>query len=68
LKVKAADVQPAMEIIKKNYMKSTGLNSDAFLKDEAVFNSEAETVICPACSAAFKPTSHICPDCGLQFG
>ena len=68
MKVKAVDGQRAVEIIKKNYMRSMGLNSDELLGAEAVFDTEAETVICPACSARFKPNSPRCPDCGLQFG
>jgi rRNA maturation endonuclease Nob1 len=66
--VKAVDVQRAAEILKKNYMKSVGLNSDELLGTEAVFDIEAETVTCPACATRFKPNSRICPDCGLQFG
>ncbi|MFC1831394.1 hypothetical protein ACFL0S_05175 [Thermodesulfobacteriota bacterium] len=68
MKVKVSDVQRAGEVLRTNYIKSTGLNSENFPGDEAVFSLEAETVTCPACSMRFKPTSKSCPDCGLQFG
>jgi len=68
LKVKVLDAKRAVEIIKRNYIKSTGLDSEDLFGDEVVFSLEAETVICPACSIRFKPTSKSCPDCGLQFG
>ncbi|MGA7279792.1 MAG: hypothetical protein WBW79_17800 [Desulfocapsaceae bacterium] len=68
MKVKVVDVERAAVIIKRNYIKSTGLNSEDFPEDEAVFSLEAEMVICPACSMRFSPTTKSCPDCGLQFG
>jgi rRNA maturation endonuclease Nob1 len=68
LKVKILDVQRAVEIIRRNYIKSTGLNSEDFPGNDTVFSLEAETVVCPACSMRFKPALRICPDCGLQLG
>lgn len=68
MKVKVTDGQRAVEILKKDYMTTTGLESDQLIGAEAVFNIEAETVTCPACSTHFKPDSTRCPDCGLQFG
>jgi tRNA(Ile2) C34 agmatinyltransferase TiaS len=68
LKIKALDVQRAAKIIRKDYVKTTGLNSEDLPAEEAVFSFEAETVICPACSMRFKPALRRCPDCGLQLG
>lgn len=57
-----------MEIIKRDYIQSTGLNSDDLALAGAVFDTDMETVVCPGCSTRFEPTSRKCPDCGLQFG
>ncbi len=34
---------------------------------DAVFDNQAELVVCPACSRKFSPLIPTCPDCGLQF-
>jgi len=68
LKVKVLDAQRASEIIRKDYFESTGINSTDLPGEETVFDADAETVVCPACSTQFNPASKSCPECGLQFG
>ena len=44
-----------------------GLNDHDVAMAGAVFDTTAETAVCPACGCSF-PTSHnACPDCGLCF-
>lgn len=58
----------AVDILDREYRKSTGLTDHDLSMAEAVFDDNAETVICPACGRSFAPTSRECPECGLAFG
>ena len=68
MKVKAADAQRAVDVLKKDFIKTTGLSEDDLSVAEAIFSVEAETVVCPACSTQFKPELRRCPECSLEFG
>jgi rRNA maturation endonuclease Nob1 len=67
LKVKLTDAQRAGEILRRDFLRSTGLDSDALSVAETTLDLEAETAVCPACSTRFTPTQKSCPECGLQF-
>ena len=67
LQIKKEDLQIATEILAKEFIKSTALDSHDLSNADAVFNHlDAETV-CPACGCRFSPTVGACPECGLCF-
>lgn len=68
MKVKTADAQRAIDVLKKDFIRTTGLSGEDLAVAETIFSFEAETVVCPACSTRFKPALLSCPECGLQLG
>ncbi len=68
MKVKTTDAQRAVAILKKDFIRTTGLSGEDLSVAETIFSFEAETVVCPACSTTFKPAQLSCPECGLQLG
>ncbi len=70
LQVRSEDGDRAVELIREDLEKSTGLErSDLAIAaiDDAVFDPGATMTICPACGCEFIPISSVCPDCGLNF-
>jgi hypothetical protein len=67
LQIKKDDIQLATEVLAREFIKSTALDSHDLSNADAVFNHlDAETV-CPACGCRFSPTVGACPECGLCF-
>lgn len=67
LQIKKEDIPMATEVLSREFIKSTALDSHDLSNAAAVFNPlDAETV-CPACGCRFSPTVGACPDCGLCF-
>jgi hypothetical protein len=67
LQTKEEDSGLAMEILAKDFVKSTSLSSHDLSNAEAVFDQSATETICPACGCRFSPTVGACPECGLCF-
>ncbi|MCP4343222.1 MAG: hypothetical protein GY799_31195 [Desulfobulbaceae bacterium] len=67
LQIKKEDMVLATEVLAREFIKSTALDSHDLSNADAVFNHlDAETV-CPACGCRFSPTVGACPECGLCF-
>lgn len=67
LQIKKNDIEKAAEVLTREFIKNTALDTHDLSNAQAVFNPlDAETV-CPACGCRFSPTVGACPDCGLCF-
>lgn len=67
LQIKKSDMTVAAEVLSKEFIRSTALDTYDLSNAQAVFNPlEAET-LCPACGSRFSPTVGACPECGLCF-
>lgn len=69
LQVRKSDAEPAMAVLKEDFIKSTALSNHDMTNIEAVYVEGAETNVCPACGCQFSPyMENSCPGCGLCFG
>lgn len=67
LRIKEKDVDAALAILAKDFIKSTALDSHDLSNAQAVFDQQAAETVCPACGCRFSPTVGACPECGLSF-
>ena len=67
LQIRKDDVGPALEILAKDFVRSTALDSHDLCNATAVFDATAAETLCPACGCRFSPSVGACPDCGLCF-
>ena len=67
LQIRKDDVGPALEILAKEFVRSTALDSHDLSNAAAVFDPTAAETVCPACGCTFSPTLGACPGCGLCF-
>jgi len=67
IQIRRSDFEDAAAILAKEYLRSTGLHEHDLSAAGAVFDTEAETALCPACGCRFPTTHNSCPDCGLCF-
>jgi len=67
LNVRREDALEALQIIEREFERTTGINGHDRSTAEAVFNPSAMLVQCPACGTAFNPATPECPECGLCF-
>jgi len=67
LQIKKDDLPLATEVLARDFIKSTALDSHDLLNATAVFDQLAEETVCPACGCRFSPTVGACPECGLCF-
>ena len=68
LQVRQEEVQDALQVLAEEHRRATVLAEHDATHAEAVFDTEAEEAVCPACGFAFATTTTTCPDCGLCFG
>lgn len=67
LQIKKNDLETAAEVLTREFIRTTALDTHDLSNAQAVFNPlDAETV-CPACGCRFSPTVGACPECGLCF-
>lgn len=67
LQIRRDDVGPALEILAKDFVRSTALDSHDLCNASAVFDPTAAETVCPACGCRFSPSVGACPGCGLCF-
>lgn len=68
LYVRPGDLEKFKALLSEEHARSLGdLTPDARLAD-AVFDSEKDEAVCPACGMVFSTKLTECPDCGLGFG
>jgi hypothetical protein len=67
LQIRKEDVGPALELLAKDFVKSTALDTHDLCNAAAVFDPTAAVTLCPACGCKFSPSIGACPDCGLSF-
>ena len=67
LQIKKTDIDPATEVLTREFIKSTALDSYDLSNAAAVFDHLAKETVCPACGCRFSPTVGACPECGLCF-
>ena len=70
LQVRREDAMDALEIIKAEHHRATGLvgHHDENGHADSVYDSSAGQATCPACGHTFPTSTTTCPDCGLCFG
>ena len=67
LQIKKEDMLLADEVLAREFIKSTALDSHDLSNAAAVFDERAAETVCPACGCRFSPTVGACPECGLCF-
>jgi len=67
LQIRKEDMQLATEVLAREFIKSTALDSHDLSNADAVFNHLDTETVCPACGCRFSPTVGACPECGLCF-
>ncbi len=67
LQVKKQDIPAATEILARDFIRTTALESHDLINSDAVFDHSAVETVCPACGCRFSPTVGACPECGLCF-
>ncbi len=69
LRIKKTDVDAAMVVLSREYIRNTSLEDHDLSHADAVFVQEADSNICPACGCRFTASAEMnCPECGLCFG
>lgn len=61
------DVDAALKVLAKDFVRSTALDSHDLSYASAVFDTTDLETQCPACGSKFSPSIGACPDCGLCF-
>ncbi len=67
LQIKEEDSGRALEILARDFARSTALDSYDLSNAAVVFDQQAKETSCPACGCTFSPTVGACPECGLCF-
>lgn len=67
LKIRPEDADLALEILARDFVRHTAVDSNELSRAAAVFDPRLAQVVCPACGCRFSPTVGACPDCGLSF-
>lgn len=67
LQIKKEDLPLATEVLARDFIRSTALDSHDLMHATAVFDHLATETVCPACGCRFSPTVGACPECGLCF-
>ncbi len=67
LQIKKEDIPLADEVLTREFIRSTALDSEDLLNATVVFDHQAAETVCPACGCRFSPTVGACPECGLCF-
>jgi hypothetical protein len=67
LQIRKDDVDQALEILAKDFVRSTALDDHDLCNAAAVFDPTAAATVCPACGCSFSPSVGACPGCGLCF-
>jgi len=67
LHIREADVPAASEILSREFIRTTALDTHDLSNAAAVIDIHAKKTTCPACGCQFSPTVGACPDCGLCF-
>lgn len=67
LQIKKEDMVAATEVLTRDFIKNTALESHDLKNAHAVFDQLATETVCPACGCKFSPTVGACPECGLCF-
>ena len=67
LLAKESDIPKIQSVYADEYQKMLQGHDVNYEQMNAVFDPQAEQVVCPACGFKFSPTKNQCPDCGLEF-
>ncbi len=67
LQIRETDVEPALELLAKDFIRSTALDEHDLCNASAVFDPTSSETKCPACGCKFSPSVGACPECGLCF-
>ncbi len=67
LQVRAADLEDVQAFLFQDHVRSTALHEHDLGGAGTVFDSAAETAVCPACGCTFSTSRNACPECGLCF-
>lgn len=62
-----ADTEQIKQHFQADYMKHLKGHEPDFAALSAVFDPQADEVICQACGTRFAPTASECPGCGLVY-
>jgi hypothetical protein len=67
VQVRPADLEDAQAFLVQDHIRSTALHEHDLGGAGAVFDTAADTAVCPACGCTFSTSHNACPDCGLCF-
>ena len=67
LQIRRDDAQAALDILARDFRRSTALDDHDLSHAAAVYDRGAVKAVCPACGCSFTTSNSTCPDCGLCF-
>jgi predicted amidophosphoribosyltransferase len=68
LQIKKEDGAAAMEVLGKEFKRTTALDHHDLSHVQSVYDTGAGQTVCQACGFRFSTKNTTCPDCGLCFG
>ncbi|MCW5199450.1 hypothetical protein VU05_01770 [Desulfobulbus sp. F1] len=67
IQVRASDLEDVQAVLVQDYVRTTGLHEHDISIAGTVFDTAAESAVCPACGCCFSTSQTACPECGLCF-
>lgn len=67
IQIRKADLEAAQTVLTREHLRTTGLHEHDLALANAVFDTTADSALCPACGCSFSTSRNDCPDCGLCF-
>jgi hypothetical protein len=67
IQIRTSDLEAAQAVLAREHLRSTGLHEHDLAAASAVFDTAADSALCPACGCTFPTSRNDCPDCGLCF-
>ena len=67
IQIRKSDLEAAQTVLAREHIRTTGLHERDLAAANAVFDTAADSALCPACGCSFSTSRNDCPDCGLCF-
>ncbi len=67
IQIRTSDLEAAQTVLVREHLRATGLHEQDLAAASAVFDTAADSALCPACGCTFPTSRNDCPDCGLCF-
>ncbi|MGX9726350.1 MAG: zinc ribbon-containing (seleno)protein DG [Candidatus Electronema sp. VV] len=67
IQIRKSDMEAAQAVLAREHLRTTGLHERDLAAANTVFDTAADSALCPACGCSFSTSRNDCPDCGLCF-